>query len=164
MVMHRLTLLLLTTGLIPQPAVLDAEPPCPHSWVDANWMQLGCLLFSSSTGYGFEDASNYCQENNATLIEIQTEAQREFITMELYALEAHEDKRRWWTAGTDLGVEGRWVWMISLTPVGSFMWMETQPNNGLEGNCLYLYPNNDYLGADDDCRSLHYPICQSNQK
>ena len=34
---------------------------------------------------------------NATLLEIHSEEQLEFVQMSLYALETHEEPRNWWT-------------------------------------------------------------------
>ena len=54
------------------------ESPCPHNWVDATFVDLGCLPW--------EQANIYCHEENATLIEILTEEQLDFVRMELFSL------------------------------------------------------------------------------
>ena len=69
------------------PEQLDSV--CPVPWIDGTLLDLGCLLFNVSAGYPWEGASVYCQQDeNATLVEIWTEAQLDFIRMELRMLQA----------------------------------------------------------------------------
>ena len=66
-------------------------------------LDLGCLLFNSTETYTWEEASVYCQgEENATLVEIWTDTQLNFIRMELGVLAEVEGKKSWWTAGRHL--------------------------------------------------------------
>ena len=65
------------------------ENPCPRSryWVQANLVDMGCLLLNSTTTYTWEQAYLYClEEENASLVEIQTEEQVDFLKMELYVV------------------------------------------------------------------------------
>jgi hypothetical protein len=85
------------------------ENPCPKHWIQATWVEMGCLLFNSTTAYTWEEANNYCQDKeNASLVEIYTEEQHEFLKMELNLLSDHEGGKAWRTAGTDIGNEGMW--------------------------------------------------------
>ena len=141
------------------PEQLDSA--CPVPWIDGTLLDLGCLLFNSTTYYPWEEASVYCQqEENATLVEIWTEAQLDFIRMELRMLAANEGGNSWWTSGTDVGREGSWNWAPSSASVGDFIWHSNQPDGGFDQNCLYLSPTYDYLGNDYPCTSSLYPICQ----
>ena len=54
-------------------AVCEEGPPaCPHSWVDARDVGLGCLLYNSTEDMDFVSASQYCKDcfQNASLVEI----------------------------------------------------------------------------------------------
>ena len=66
----------------------------------------------------------------------------------------------WWTAGSDMGFEGNWVWMRSLTLVTEWVWAAGAPNDGLNANCMQLNPNFDYGGYDAPCDDYSQPICQ----
>merc|ERR1712130_467193 len=147
---------------------VDSEPDprgaCPEHWVDATLTGLGCLLFSSTTSYTWEEANSYCQtEENANLLEIWTSLQSDFIISELILLEDHEDQRAWWTGGTDIGREGEWFWVSSGASVGDFVWSSNmnEPDGSTQLNCLYLnYGQWEYKGSDNPCTSNYYPICQ----
>ena len=140
----------------------EADQACPTPWVDGTLLSLGCLLFNSTIDYTWEDASVYCQgEENATLVEIWTETQLDFIRMELGLLGVVETPKKWWTAGTDVGREGKWNWAVSTAAVGEFIWADSQPNGGTNQNCIHLCAScDDYKGADYDCSLRFPPICQ----
>ena len=134
--------------------------PCPNGWVQATFVNLGCLLFNSTVSYTWEEAYKYCYENeNATLVEFMTEEQMDFLWMEMNVLAEHESMHHWWSGASDLGREGEWIWMNSLYPVPDFAWSPAQPNGGIRENCMYLYPS--YAGGEDNtCLAGYYPICQ----
>ena len=144
---------------------------CPNQfWVDASMTGLGCLLFNSTTSYSWERANDYCQtQENATLLEIWTELQLDFVQNELIFLTDHEESRDWWTSGTDQGREGHWYWASSLSPVADFVWNEDQPdsmNGGQQQNCLAPFNTSLFRGHDmncdlsDDNQKPIFPICQ----
>ena len=140
---------------------------CPNQfWVDATMTGLGCLLFNSTTSCTRERANDYCQvQENASLLEIWTELQLDFVRNELIFLTDHEESRDWWTSGTDQGREGQWYWASSLAPVADFIWEEGQPDSdGGQQNCLALLARDPFMGHDVTCdNSGHnpiFPICQ----
>ena len=67
----------------------------------------------------------------------------------------------WWLGGTDLGREGRWLYISSLTPVPPQLWSQEggQPNEGVEANCLYMRRGHGGL-YDFICDSHQFPVCQ----
>ena len=143
------------------PAHEKASSTCPDHWVDATLTGLGCLLFNSTETYAWEEANNYCQrDENASLVEIWTSMQLDFIRTELILLTDHEASRNWWTSGTDLAREGEWYWGPSSAPVGDFVWGSSDPNGGTNENCMFLYNSYDFYGNSYSCTSLFYPICQ----
>merc|ERR1719369_302420 len=105
----------------------DDAGECPEHWVQASWVNMGCLLFNSTKDYNWEQANNYCQSEGASLLEVHTEEQFQFLQMQLNVLEDHEGAKFWWTGGTDIGREGQWFWVSSLTPVNDiFGILDTQ--------------------------------------
>ena len=141
-----------------------SESACPRPWVDGTLLGLGCLLFNSTETYTWEGASVYCQgEENATLVEIWTETQLDFIRMELQMISEVETSKDWWTAGTDVGREGKWNWATSSAAVGDFIWADSNPDGGFSDNCLDLCDtcgSTGFMGSDWDCSRSACPICQ----
>merc|ERR1712156_615982 len=112
---------------------------CPEKWLDASFVEMGCLFFNNTApSADWEEANVICEKySNATLVDIQSEMQMSFLQMELDVIaNAEGTKHHWWTAGTDVGREGQWYWATTLTEVGDFVWKTSEPNNGITFNCL----------------------------
>ena len=143
-------------------SVNETSSKCPEKWLDASFMEMGCLLFNNTAAVTWEEAKAICKEDsNATLVDIQSEMQLDFLGMELDVIANTEGTSHyWWTAGTDAGREGQWYWATTLTEVGDFVWAPYEPNQ--TGNCLYLVSNWGYKGGDRSCETTRgiYPICQ----
>jgi hypothetical protein len=138
-----------------------ASGSCPDHWVDASFLDLGCLMFNGSKNYTWEEANNYCQtDQNATLVEIETEVQLSFLRSQLELLADNGASHDWWTAGNDIGREGDWYWVSSLTHIGGFIWSNTQPDGGTSQNCLSLENSWGFMGRSYFCTSTFWPICQ----
>merc|ERR1711892_444494 len=137
------------------------ENPCAAPWVQGTYVGLGCLLFNTTKEYTWEDAMAYCQDENSTLLEIQFQEQLEFMLMELDALTDMEGAAHdWWIGATDLGKEGRWMWLQSLSSVPDFLWESDFPTQSNKYNCMYLNDAYHYAAVDTSCQATNYPICQ----
>merc|ERR1712179_332267 len=133
-------------------ATLSEDTSCPPHWVQASWVDMGCLLFNSTTPLTWLEANIYCQTmENSYSVEIQTEEQLAFLQMQLSVLEDHEGKRSWWTGATDIGQEGRWSWISGQTPVGDFLWYPGYPRNNTGYNCMKLDLGGGHTGTDNFC-------------
>merc|ERR1719167_1155371 len=77
----------------------EVSGSCPDHWIDATASGLGCLYFNSSTKVNWEEAGKVCQapENDALLLEIETELQLDFVRSELMLLEDSGVVNHWWT-------------------------------------------------------------------
>ena len=135
---------------------------CPDKWVDATFVDMGCLYFNTTEAMTWDHASSMCQMgSNSTLLEIRTEIQMAFIQMELSVIEDHEDANfHWWTAATDVGINGQWIWITSLTAVEDFFWYAGYPNGWGAENCANLHATSSYLGYNLACDNSFFPICQ----
>ena len=98
-----------------------------------------------------------------------TEKQLAFVQMEAKFLGDHEGKRHWWTSGTDVGVDGVWMWATSYTPVEEFMWDKGYPVSSRDRNCMMLNHDHQFLGYNYACEhcslfteqdTVVHPICQ----
>jgi len=134
--------------------------PCPEGWIDASYMDLGCIFFANR-GFDWPEADRYCQDNSSALIEIYSQAHMDFIRSELFVLENFIGDHVWWTGGSDVGREGQWYWTHSLKTVDEFVWKENFPMGGTEREYLALANDSDYFGVDykTDFKT-GYPICQ----
>jgi hypothetical protein len=133
--------------------------PCEQGWMQATATDMGCLFFEPTKKFNWDAASAYCKtEQNATLVEILTQEQLDFLQMMQGVLGA-EDR---WTGATDEGRESKWFWITTLNDVAEFVWRPGFPSNGVEGNCMSLHPDNDkgLGGIDNDCGLNFKPICQ----
>merc|ERR1711962_1482125 len=149
------------------PALLEglqgaSSGACPSGWVDASFVEMGCLYFNSTKAETWDDSVISCQmaTPNASLVEILTENQMAFVQMEIELLEAHEGKHYWWTGATDVGINGKWFWAPSLSPVEDFVWGAGYPSTTHQNNCMMIHPTydagyNQYRDFTNAC-----PICQ----
>ena len=143
-------------------AQVQSSGTCPDKWVDATFVNMGYLYFNTTEPMTWDRASSMCQMGwNSTLLEIRSEMQMAFIQMELSVIEDHEDANfQWWTAATDVGINGQWIWITSLTPVEDYFWYAGYPNGWGAENCANLHVSSSYLGYNLACDNLFYPICQ----
>ena len=131
--------------------------------MDASFVDMGCLSFNSTEALAsWDDSARMCQmaTPNASLVEILTEDQMAFVQMEIDLLEAHEAPRHWWTGATDVGINGKWFWAPSLSPVEDFVWVSPYPKDELSNNCMIInYSSN--AGTNINCDYTDaYPLCQ----
>merc|ERR1711909_222165 len=108
---------------------------------------MGCLYFNHTESMTWDHASSMCQMgSNSTLLEITSEMQLSFIQMELAVIEDAECAHHsWWTAGTDVGINGQWFWIASRADVEDFMWDSNYPSSVDYLNCMYLRYSHSYL-------------------
>ena len=108
----------------------------------------------------------FCQkEKNATLLELQDKEQLLFMGGMLNEIGGiHNRYYKYWTAGTDLAREGRWIWQGSLTPVPSEIWHNGFPMYGITHNCMELIPVYKFSWdmMDEVCLEKKFTICQKN--
>ncbi|XP_060082919.1 perlucin-like [Ylistrum balloti] len=75
------------------------------------------------------------------------------------------DKQRFWTDGSDITEEGKWVWMTSGMPVENYTnWGSSQPDNGsgavLPSNCLCLGRWMEFQWDDNPCSEAGLVLCE----
>merc|ERR1712126_358376 len=137
---------------------------CPDGWFDTGLFggRMGCPLFNSTASYTWDRANEYCYSQEGELVEIRQPQEMEFLMSYLLTLENHETAYDWWTAGMDVGREGRWIWPSSLANVQSYVWDvdDAEPDGGARQNCLILGHKYSYKGHDWECEKTLKPICQ----
>jgi len=155
-----LELLLLTTALEASGERVD-ESSCPSTWMDATSVGLGCLYFEARETLSWEAASEFCQgEQGGQLVEVHGEEQFDFLLMVLAMLGDHEGGQYWWLGGTDVGREGRWFWISTLTPVQGSIWQSSYPQHDTARNCLDFHTKNFGVSSHNPCSTPLKPVCQ----
>ena len=150
----------LALGVLGATVDYDGRSSCPVGWLDATYVDMGCVIFSNSTYMTWLEANVYCQRyENGQLLEIHDELQLDFLLMETNNFADYDEYRVWWIGGTDIDHEGKWTWESSGLPIKDFIWSSKQPDGGTDQNCLDLEYTN-YLAHDTRCNNLYYPICQ----
>ena len=165
--MGHILLLIFLFNLVHGSEVIVSEKAndCPEHWLEAGSVGMGCIWINQTLAMSWYNANTYCQYKEATLVEIHTPEQLEYLRMELSTMEEYIGPADYWTGGTDIGSEGKWFWISSLTEVEEFVWYTSEPNQGYAANCLQLWSAADYKGADNACTDGEdhvgfYPICQ----
>merc|ERR1712209_317741 len=139
-------------------SAITVSGACPDKWLDASFVEMGCLFFNNTAAVDWEEANVICEKySDATLVDIQSEMQMDFLQMELDVIaNAEGTSHSWWTSGTDVGREGEWYWATTLEEVGDFVWYSSQPGGGTVENCLMLGDAWGYEGGDVDCDRKFY--------
>merc|ERR1711971_58000 len=160
---HLLTWALILPSLASLIALEEASSSCPVGWLEATHAGMGCLYFNSTTLVMWEEATSYCQSDamNASLVEIWTELQLDFVRSELMFLAQNGIDNDWWIGATDQGREGQWYWANSLATVGDFIWNASPPNN-VNLNCALLENGGEFLAQSHTCAASDpaWTICQ----
>ena len=65
-------------------SAIDVSGACPHEWLDASFMEMGCLFFNNTAAVNWEEANMVCKKySKSTLVDIQSEMQMGLLQMEL---------------------------------------------------------------------------------
>ncbi|XP_069119272.1 perlucin-like [Argopecten irradians] len=139
---------------------------CPNGYVRHD---SSCYKFFSSVQATWAEALTYCQLFESKLTVIETAREQTFIEGLL--------RREWksglsdgvWLDGTDLLVEGDWVWADDGTPISAqnfTKWFPGEPNSlGKVGeDCLNLLHHESYQWNDDDCEEKHNFLCEIEEE
>ncbi|XP_052695769.1 perlucin-like protein [Crassostrea angulata] len=105
----------------------------------------------------WSDAAIDCLSKGAKLVEIESSAEDNFILTL-----AMELTRNVWLGGTDMTVEGKWVWQSTGTLFSYSAWdmARGQPNNYANQDCLSLYRPYGLTWCDESCGASYQYICE----
>nr|XP_034321542.1 perlucin-like protein [Crassostrea gigas] len=105
----------------------------------------------------WSDAAIDCLSKGAKLVEIESSAEDNFILTL-----AMELTRNVWLGGTDMTVEGKWVWQSTGTLFSYSAWdtARGQPNNYANQDCLSLYRPYGLTWCDECFGASYQYICE----
>ena len=104
---------------------------CPHGWIDAKHVNLGCLYFEKDNVYSWFVAKTFCENLNSHLVEIFDSTQQTFLKQKLLEF---DKSFVWWIGLTDspnYSVEGTWIWLSSGNISTYYSWGINEPNGGV---------------------------------
>ncbi|XP_062568459.1 perlucin-like protein [Saccostrea cucullata] len=135
--------------------VSSQPPPCPHGWTSR---ESSCYAFISDTPEDWMTAMSYCNALHATLVEIETVAEDEFLRMHLLDSKATGG---YWIGLSDILVEGDWVWTSTQTNPTYSNWNPGQPDNvHHHQDCGQLYGPYRFHWDDGLCNTANNFICE----
>ena len=104
-----------------------------------------CYLFSNRSTSWF-DANTFCESKQAELFSVESIQEKKYVLE--YLLASHyryassgnpgnvDFNYEYWTSGTDVALEGNWVWFGSKRNVGNFGWLKERKFDTVRENCL----------------------------
>ena len=156
-------------GSARDPRSLDISSGCDKGWIDASFVNMGCLLIETKIITStWTSGKNFCEEKNAALVEIHSTAQMKFVSGILNSYEEQMGTAEYlWLAGaSDAEEEGKWIWAHSGLSVQDFVWGDGEPKNGTIENYFAFSTKTSPINygkafskSDDD----GFPICQKSK-
>ncbi|XP_050714811.1 perlucin-like protein isoform X2 [Eriocheir sinensis] len=139
-------------------APAETRADCPPGWDNVNDETEAVLCFHFRRAKATWDATlSYCNALGGILAKLTDTLHQKILR------HIGEESEAFWIGGTDLSVEGRWVWVNdgSEIPKGPPHWFlcDNEPQGGSKKNCLCLFPPDFYFHACT-CDHLYYGICQ----
>nr|CAH0106364.1 unnamed protein product [Daphnia galeata] len=128
------------------------------------------LVFTVVQGGNFKQVEDFLSRNHASQTSYCNSHAMKLLAIESYAEEqaiyaAWTTDNHFWTSGTDISVEGKWIWEstgVNLSP-GYSNWASGEPNDAKNEDCLStlstLYPQG---WLDFDCSISHEAICEAH--
>ncbi|XP_022295073.2 perlucin-like [Crassostrea virginica] len=128
--------------------------PCPGGWTHHG---TSCYSFVTSAKEHWVSASYFCSLHEATLVEVNSANESDFLRRQLSSLGVHAD---FWIGLTDDSLEGKWEWLPSGATPSYTEWAPGQPDNGHNEDCALMSRSKDYHWNDDQCDNNHHFICE----
>ena len=128
----------------------SVAPACPEPFTSYQGL---CLFFSSIRLNWFE-AKSACSVYGGKLVEIESDAKQTAVTD---ARSSAGITGEFWIGLNDLATEGSFVWASTGEPAVIANWVEGQPNNWLNQDCVMVDGNQ---WVDDPCTNTGHFVCE----
>ncbi|XP_058462524.1 perlucin-like protein [Malaya genurostris] len=133
------------------------------------WIQLACSLkpldinkyVIINDNATFFEAWRGCQYYGQRLASITSQEDSELVAQVINSTTTTNST--YWVAGTDIGMEGKWIWITSNELVVKFShWGHISPDNSNVQDCMTVghFPEDRTLWDDVDCETPNYYICE----
>ncbi|XP_011428426.3 perlucin [Magallana gigas] len=128
---------------------------CPAKWVQHS---NSCYLFETRYKLEWIKALNYCKTYGATLAEVETSTEDSFLKQKARQLNDY-----FWLGGSDILVEGEWVWLSTHAAMTYTGWHTGMPNNyRYNEHCLCLERTLNADWGDLPCYDRLSFICEKS--
>ena len=114
-----------------------------------------CYFFSSEATT-WDKAMEFCQNNDALLLEIDIDEEVQFI------LDTPTAGPRLWLGAHDRAEEGQFTWQSSKRPVLPHLWSKNEPNNHGNEDCVEIYNHHEGRLNDNKCSRNFTFACEKN--
>ncbi|XP_063420133.1 perlucin-like [Mytilus trossulus] len=110
------------------------------------------------------EALRLCDAVKAKLAWIENGAENTFIVQMLKKANITGHSTEVWLGGTDMLLEGMWMWADDMELIQYTNWFPNEPNNaGNNQHCLGMMVNQDFKWDDYSCSLTNYPLCKRMQ-
>ncbi|XP_045479170.1 perlucin-like [Harmonia axyridis] len=150
---------LLNSGLISAP---DCSKKIKFSGIPL--VDLGGRFYYFGTYFkaNFFKAMQFCRDHGMNLLSIESDDENTRISDHLSKHAKGID--HFWTSGSDLGEEGKFVWLSTGKYLNYTNWSPPQPDNsGKIENCLELWKIDRYIWNDIPCTNQYNFICEMKE-
>ena len=108
----------------------------------------------------WQEAVDSCALMDSYLVEIGDQPEQDFVA----SIMIENDKWRMWLGGSDIKIEGNWIWNHSGKLVGqdNELWQEGRPYSDRSYNCLTNSFFSDYKWYDEPCSWKRAYLCETN--
>ncbi|XP_052717087.1 perlucin-like protein [Crassostrea angulata] len=137
---------------------------CRTGW---KFFQESCYHFGSQKAT-WPEAEAYCWSMNSRLVEIETEAESNYLESQLRTIHQHasdsgvdQNEVSYWLGGNDIEIEGVFKWVKSDQPLTYADWSPGQPDDANGEDCMELRGAFQYHWNDLPCNIPHHFICEA---
>ena len=118
-----------------------------------------CYYYISTERKTWDEANEYCQNIDSSLLEIDSNEEAQFI------LDTYPTRYGIWVGAHDRAQQGQFVWQQSKQPVQKDLWAQYQPDNA-SGNehCVDIWKYPEGKLYDGFCNYHKYFVCEKNIK
>lgn len=125
------------------------------------WEHFGnSYYYISSEMKTWEQANAWCHAIGTDLVEVNSEAEQDFLDEILKKVE-HNNKHYIYLGASDLQEEGNWKWTKSDNNLTLSFWHTNEPNGGRRENCLHMYRVHNRRWNDVPCDRKYWFICEA---
>ena len=153
---------------------LGQSEACPKYWVDAQHLNMGCILFNDTVLMTATETELFCQSlpyTDVHMVEVVNAEQHNFLVRQAQLHEFYSGSSSfWWLGISDELEEGKWIWTHSKREATFTAWQTPcgQPDCGTSCNAAYMNPGcvSELQYGWDDVASYYYgaPMCQFNDQ
>ncbi|VDI67661.1 perlucin-like [Mytilus galloprovincialis] len=147
----------ITLAVLGSPLVLSE---CPGGFVHNGD---SCYLFSILR-VSWIQAMKFCEIYQGELAVIETEAEQLFLESYLNSTWKNANQTDVWISGTDLLVDGEWIWAKEGRSIDYFRWAPGQPDSAsmnLGGeDCIELVRGSNFMWNDVPCQKHINFVCE----